>query len=158
MQKLWVISFLIVLGSCNLFTTKEEKIQELVDVKMEEINWNDVDVYPMFANCDEASEKAIQKACFESTFLTHFSKHLTAENFGDEITQGGIMAVHFSIDNTGMISVLSVEKDSAIGTQFPELNDRIAKILTKMPKIAPALKQGIPVRAKFKLPIVLNTL
>ena len=140
-----------------MFTSKEEKVQELVDVQMQDINWNDVDTYPMFPNCDENSEKAIQRGCFEATFLKHFSKALKDTDFIREATAGGSMAIHFNIDNTGVITVFSIEKDSVMEAQFPGFKERITKILTEMPELAPALKRGIPVRAKFKLPIRLNT-
>ena len=157
MHKLWVFSFLVILGSCNLFTSKEEKVQELVDIQMQDINWNDVDTYPMFANCDENSEKAIQKGCFEATFLKHFSSALEGTDFIKEATNGGSMVLHFSVDNAGTITVLSIEKDSVMEAQFPEFMERIAKILTEIPELKPAVKQAIPVRVKFTLPITLNT-
>lgn len=157
MRKLWVLCLLMALTSCNWFTSKEEKVQEKIDLDMQEINWNDVDVYPMFADCDETLVKTEQKACFERTFLAYFSEHLEQTGFIKEATTEGVITIDFSIDNTGEIGIIAIENDSLVTAQFPDFNADIIQILDEMPKVEPALKRGIPVRAKFRFPIVLNT-
>ena len=59
----------------------EEKTQELVDQEIRAIDWEDVDQYPLFADCDELVSKPEQKKCFMRTLLKHFSKTLTGIRF-----------------------------------------------------------------------------
>tara|TARA_R110000868_G_scaffold209983_2_gene459935 strand:+ start:2226 stop:3338 length:1113 start_codon:yes stop_codon:yes gene_type:complete len=61
-----------VLGFC-VFTSKDVKKQKLVEREMQSINFNDVDQFPLFENCDETNTKEENMQCFEETLLRHFS-------------------------------------------------------------------------------------
>lgn len=157
MRKLWILGILCLFSSCDWFASKEVKTQKLVNEEMQNIDWNDVDQYPLFYDCDETASKEGQKECFETTLLTHFSMALQdfefvlSEDFKDAIY------VDFLIDKDGSISVLKIEKNDAIDAQMPEFNGILARSLKSLPRVEPALKRGIPVGAKFRIPIVLNT-
>ena len=77
MKYLLVVLFSGLLVSCNLFASKEKKMRKLVEQEMRDINWNDIDSYPLFENCDETQTKKGQRECFEQEVL--FSSD--ADNF-----------------------------------------------------------------------------
>ncbi len=157
MRKVVVLACICLFTSCDWFTSKEEKTQELVQEEMQNINFNEVDRYPLFANCDEMVSKPAQKLCFEETLLMHFSKTLQDFDFVLETEINDTIYVDFMMDKTGAITVLGIEKNMSIDDEMPEFNGVISQSLKSMPKIEPALKRGIPVNAKFRIPIVLNS-
>lgn len=157
MRKFGILWCLCLLTSCDWFTSKEEKTQKLVNEVMQGIDWNDIDQYPLFDNCDETVSKAGQRECFETTLLSHFSSTLSEFDFELDVGINDTVNVDFLMDKDGSISVLEVEKNAVIQAQIPEFNTIIAHSLKSLPSVAPALKRGIPVSAKFRIPIVLST-
>lgn len=157
MQKLWILCGLCLLTSCKRLTFQKDKTQELIEQEMQNIDWNDVDQYPLFENCDETTSKAEQKQCFESTLLSHFTTTIKQFEFKLDTAIHDTVNVDFLIDKNGSISVLEIRKNWAIEAQIPEFNGIIAQCLNNLPPVAPAIKRGIPVNARFRIPIVLNT-
>ncbi|MEA1784482.1 hypothetical protein U1E44_00110 [Arenibacter sp. GZD96] len=157
MRNILVLCALCLFSSCDWFSSKEEKIQKLVDEELKSIDWNDVDQYPLFADCDETASKADQKICFESNVLLHFSMILQDFEFVLNENVNDTIFVDFLTDPQGMISVLEIEKNPLVEDQIPEFEAIVTQSLKTMPKVAPALKRGIPVSAKFRIPIVLNS-
>lgn len=157
MQKLWILCGLCLLTSCKRSAFHKDKTQELIEQEMQNIDWNDVDQYPLFENCDETAPKAEQRQCFESTLLSHFASTIREFEFKLDTEVNDTVNVDFLIDRTGSISVLEIRKNSAVEAQIPEFNGIIAQCLNNLPKVAPAIKRGIPVSARFRIPIVLNT-
>lgn len=152
-----VLSILLVLmTSCDFFVSKEKKTQEIVAEKLKGIDWNDIDSYPLFENCDELVSKNVQRECFESELLKHCSQSLKDFNFSFDALDNNIIQVDFLVDKDGRISILAIDKDSTIDTQMPEFDLIISESLKSIPPLAPALKQGMPVKAKFRMPIELQ--
>ncbi|MCG2462642.1 hypothetical protein K8352_17910 [Flavobacteriaceae bacterium F89] len=157
MQKLWILCGLCLLTSCKRLTFQKDKTRELIEQEMQNIDWNDVDQYPLFENCDETASKMEQKQCFENTLLSHFSSTMQEFEFKLDAEINDTVNVDFLIDKTGSISVLEIKKNPALEAQIPEFNGIIAQCLNSLPPVAPAIKRGIPVNARFRIPIVLNS-
>ncbi|WP_298929820.1 hypothetical protein [uncultured Allomuricauda sp.] len=157
MRKFLLISCLGLLASCELFMSKEDKTQKMVNEELLSIDWNDVDQYPLFEDCDETATKQAQRECFQSVMLNHFSKALEGLQFQVDKDLNDTMYIDFSIDEHGFISVLNVEENTAILNEISDFNAKISDRLNDLTTVAPALKRGIPVGLKFRLPIVLNT-
>jgi hypothetical protein len=128
-----------------------------VEQQMQEIDWNQIDQYPLFDNCDETAPKTAQKECFETTLLAHLSEMLKGFEFTLEGEVDDILFVDFLIDRDGSISLLEMEENMKVSNQIPEFENLIVQSLMDLPAVVPALKRGIPVSAKFRLPIVLKT-
>lgn len=156
MRKFWVIVFLFLLVSCDFEKSRNKKTRELVNQEMRNIDWNDVDNYPLFETCDESTRKSAQKECFENQVFSHFSTTLREFEFILDEGADSTVFVDFIIDQEGKIIVLDIEKDKAIDAQMPEFDGIIIQSLKGLPEIAPALKRGIPVKTKFRIPIQLN--
>jgi hypothetical protein len=124
---------------------------------LREIDWNTVDSYPFFYTCDEAVTKEQQKVCFEETLITHFQETLNEFEFTLTDKKSATVEVIFVIDTMGRINVLDIEKDAAVLTQMPEFDGLITQSLKNLPKLAPAIKQAIPVNSKYRIPIQLKT-
>ena len=156
MRKFLAIVVLCCCFSCDLFESKEKKTQKLINQEMGTIDWNDVDNYPLFENCDESTSKTAQRECFESELLTHFSATLQEFEFVIDPEVDHTVFVDFLIDHEGKITVVNIGKDKRIDELMPEFNGVISQSLRNLPPLAPALKRGIPVSAKFRIPIVLS--
>ncbi|MBU2974394.1 hypothetical protein [Zobellia sp. B3R18] len=156
MRNLTILCFLFLLTACNWSVSKEEKTQELVNKEILSIDWEDVDQYPLFADCDEIASKQEQKQCFMATLLEHFSKTLEESDFVVEEAVKDTIFVDFLMEASGAISLLHIDKGNITEDQLPGFDQQIGKSLNSLPKIEPALKRGIPVRAKFRIPIVLQ--
>lgn len=145
------------MNSCGWITSKEEKTWELVNKEMQQIDWTDVDNYPLFENCDETLTKASQRACFEKELLLNCAKILNQYEFVLDANIDTRVYVDFLVDENGKVTVLNIQKDDQIDDKMPEFNQIISQGLEDLPPVAPALKRGIPVKAKFRIPIVLNS-
>ena len=143
--------------SCEYLAPKEEKTRRLVQEELSSIDWNDVDQYPLFASCTESISKEDQRACFESELLAHFSKTLSEFEFVLQEDVGDTIYVDFLVESDGSITVLDIEDQMTVQKQIPEFNAVITQSLKSLPQIEPALKRGIPVTAKFRIPLELIT-
>lgn len=143
--------------SCGWITSKEKKTQELVQKELQEIDFDEVDSYPLFENCDETQTPTGQRECFEQQVLANCSQILNQYEFVLGATANKNVYVDFLVDQDGKVSVLHIEKDSSIDEQMPEFDQLITQGLEELPPLAPALKRGIPVKTKFRIPIVLNS-
>lgn len=149
--------FFCLFASCKWFDSRETRTRKLVQAELKSIDWNDVDQYPLFSDCDETNAKEAQKNCFEQTLLLHFSSTLHDFEFVLDQEVDDVIYVDFLVDREGAISVLDIERNDAVQDQIPEFNGVITQSLKSLPRLAPALKRGIPVNAKFRIPLVLNT-
>ncbi|WP_236262795.1 energy transducer TonB [Aggregatimonas sangjinii] len=157
MRQLFILLTMCSLASCGFFTSKEEKTAELVNEQLQQIDWSDVDNYPLFENCDETVSKLSQRRCFEKELLKHCSKTLMEYDYHLNTETNPKVLVDILVDQDGRISVLAIQKDSVIDVQIPEFDKNVTQAIKNIPPLAPALKRGIPVKAKFRIPIVLKS-
>ncbi|HSP82909.1 MAG TPA: hypothetical protein VLN72_04180, partial [Gillisia sp.] len=64
--------------------------------------------------------------------------------------------VHLEISKTGVPTIESIEVDTLVTNQIPELKLWLQQSIDSLPKIYPASKRGIPVSSVFKMPIVIK--
>lgn len=157
MYRVLILLVCFVLASCNFFESKEKRTQEFINAELRQIDWNSIDSYPLFLDCDETASKESQRQCFEQKLTTHFEATLNEFEFIIDSDSNPVVFVIFVIDAEGRIKVVDIEKDPAIVKQMPEFDGIISQSLKNIPAIAPALKRGVPVSAKFRIPIQLNT-
>jgi len=149
--------FGMLLGSCSLMESKEKRAQERVSTEIQQIDWNSVDAYPLFRTCDENATKTVQRACFGEQLTHHLQRALGAYEFVLEPDMDPTVMVTFVVNTEGKVIVKDIEKDPALIEKTPELEEIISHSLNTLPPLAPALKRGIPVSTKYRVPIVLNT-
>ena len=157
MRFLWTLISVLLLTSCDLLAPKEEKTRKLVQQELQGINWNDVDQYPLFQSCAESISKEAQRSCFEDQLLLHFARTLDEFEFVIKENVEDTIYVDFLVEKDGSITVLDIEDHKSLQEQIPEFNAIITQSLKSLPQVEPALKRGIPVNAKFRIPLELNT-
>lgn len=152
-----LIIFMGLFVSCELFESKEDKTQKLVNEELLAIDWNDVDQYPLFEDCDETASKDAQQECFQNVITEYFSEALSELKFEVRNDMNDTVYIDFLIDEHGFISVLNVEEKTAVLNEISDFNSKISEQLNDLTTVAPALKRGNPVSLRFRLPLVLNT-
>lgn len=158
MQKyVLLIIFMGSLVSCELFESKEVKTQKLVNEELLAIDWNDVDQYPLFEDCDETADKEAQRECFQNVMSEYFAEALSGLEFQVRNDLHDTVYIDFLIDEHGFISVLNVEEKTSVLNEISNFNTKISARLNDLTTVAPALKRGNPVGLRFRLPLVLNT-
>ena len=55
---------MISLASCGLFQSKEDQIAKNVTAALKGVDWNDIDSYPLFDECEPSAPKIEQRECF----------------------------------------------------------------------------------------------
>ena len=156
MQKFLILLVVCGFTSCDFFESKDAKTQKLVNQEMLNIDWNDVDQYPLFSKCDETVTKVLQKKCFEETLFLHILKMLQENEFTVDQEVKDTVYVEFISESNGSITVLNISNSEIFGSRKPEFNEKIEQSLNSLPPLEPALKRGIPIRSKFRIPIVIN--
>ena len=53
----------LIFFSCDFTSNKELVVEDLVSNDLKTFNWNDVDTYPRFQNCDTINEQATKSIC-----------------------------------------------------------------------------------------------
>ncbi|WP_224487712.1 energy transducer TonB [Robertkochia flava] len=156
MHKLGLLLCCCLLVSCDFFTNRKVSREEIVREEMKSINWNDVDRYPLFESCDETSSRAEQRICFQKEFVNHFYKTLSNHQLVVRRDIEDTVKVHLLIDNTGKISLISVNKSKETERQLPALDGLMELTVSRLPKVYPALKRDIPVSTRVVMPVVLR--
>ena len=158
MNRLLLFGFIgMLLGSCSFMESKEKRTQERLATEIQQIDWNSVDAYPLFSACDENPTKPVQRACFEEQLSQHLSMALATHEFALGADMDPTIMVTFVVNTAGKVIVKDMEKDPVLIENMPQLEEIIAQSLNTLPALAPALKRGIPVSTKYRIPIVLNT-
>ena len=156
MQRWWFLLCSLFFISCSYFQSKDEKTKKLVNDELMTIDWNDVDQFPLFEECDEMAQKTEQRKCFEREMLERF-----VEAFSDTVYEvdkeiKDTLFVDFEVDEDGFVNIIEIEENRVIEEIVPGFRDEIRSRFKDL-TVIPAHKRGINVKIKFRLPIVLDS-
>ncbi|MFD0834344.1 hypothetical protein ACFQ0I_01100 [Mariniflexile aquimaris] len=153
-----VIVFLLVtfLVSCEYFNVKKTSSEAILNEELKTFNWNDVDVYPSFSNCDSLETKDEKTRCFTEILTKHILKYLENEPIIVTHDVTDTLNLRFQVSETGVISLIDVKIDSLTIQEIPDIEKLIHSSLDSLPKIYPAIKRGQQVKTEFKLPIIIK--
>lgn len=142
--------------SCQLFDKKVPDENELLQQKLQEIDWKQVDQFPSVSSCDTILDKETQKDCLFQ-FLT--------ETIQTRISIDTIHVIYPELDTISVKVTINPDASLVFETQKPtdsitydiEVIDSILQDrLANFPKVEPAIKQGIKVKSQFVLPVILK--
>lgn len=155
-MKPFLLIFIVLLTSCDYFESKKVSTEELLQEEMQAINWNDVDDYPTFSDCDGVSTNEEKKACFENYLHDLLTVHLGDQKIvvTEDISDTVILKIH--IDKTGQFSIKNIVMDSVTRAQIPQLEGILRHSFDSLPKIYPAIKRSQQVATEFSLPVIVH--
>lgn len=150
------ISIIMVTISCDFISPKKTTLRNntLADTT---IDFNDVDVYPLFMDCNNCDSSEKQNLCFEMELIRRLQK-LTSEKILDASGKvNDTVLLDILVNTEGKISIVKIHKEDNVARQIPELDSLLYKSIASLPAaVQPSLKRGIPVNSMFKLPILVS--
>jgi hypothetical protein len=142
--------------SCNYFEKKKVSSEDLLEEELQTFNWNEVDTYPTFSNCDSITAKTEIKACFQNTMLSNVNQFLEQQNIVVSEDVNDTIMLKIIIDNKGILEVESIAVKPETQFQIPEIDSLLRQSLKGIPKIYPAIKRGQQVTTAFELPVIVK--
>lgn len=152
-----LISIIMVTYSCDFISPSKTTLRNtaLLDTV---IDYNDVDVYPLFLDCNNCDSSEKQNLCFEMELLRRLQKITSKNSLGASNAVSDTIMVDILVNTEGKISIVSIQKNPNIEQQVPELDSLLFKSFALLPStVQPSLKRGIPVNSMFTLPILIST-
>lgn len=156
MRQIWVFIVALTLTSCEYFNVRKTSSEAILNEELKTFNWNDVDVYPTFSMCDSVESKQQKTNCFTQVLTTHILKQLHSQPIIVTHEVADTVNLKFQISEKGVLSLLSIEVDSLITQEIPNIEALIYSSLDSLPKIFPATKRGQQVKTAFDLPVIIK--
>ncbi|CAN5157519.1 hypothetical protein BH23BAC2_BH23BAC2_11370 [soil metagenome] len=156
MRKILLLLLLPILTGCENFETKKITSEEVLDQESRNLNWKEVDEYPAFDNCRNITDKEKARNCFEMTVSNSVNAYLARQEPIVTEAIDDTVYVHLVVSKSGQPSIDSIEVDSLVISQIPELEMWLKQSIDSLPRIYPASKRGIPVSSVFKMPVVIR--
>lgn len=156
MRNFLIFIFFLSLISCDYFNVKKTSSEAILKEELQTFNWNEVDAYPSFSDCDSSLTKLVGKLCFERVLRRHIMASLQQEII--IVTQDirDTLYLDFLLSEKGDLTLQKVDVDSITIAEIPSIKELLNNSLDSLPKIFPATKRGQQVKTEFKLPIIIN--
>ncbi len=148
-----ILSFMIFV-SCSFF---ERKNNDLASLEIDTvIDFNSVDAYPLFPNCNEISTRKEQQTCFKKEIVKHFSKSF--EDYSPKINSdiNDTIIVKLKISSEGKTNISDIIINDKTKELLTEIDSILNLSLKYLPRLQPAIKRNMPVTVEFTLPIIIS--
>ncbi|MFG6687256.1 hypothetical protein ACGK9U_11775 [Mariniflexile sp. HNIBRBA6329] len=156
MKQICVFILVLALMSCEYFNAKKITPEAILNEELQTFNWNDVDVYPTFSECDSIETKNGKTNCFTEVLTSHILEKLQKDSIVVTQDVTDTINLKFQVSETGILSLLKIEADSLIINEIPNIEALIYSSLDSLPKVFPAIKRGQQVKTEFELPVIIQ--
>ena len=140
----------IFITSCDNFSFSKNKNMQLLDTI---VNFSSVDTSPSFKVCDSIIDKQKKNNCFRTTIHQKIGAELQKHQFVIRDSISEIVYVDLLITSKGKIVLEAMDSSEEIKNQLPKLDSVLRISVDKIPNVYAAIKRGIPVTTKYRLPI-----
>ncbi|MCB0457650.1 MAG: hypothetical protein R2776_05420 [Flavobacteriaceae bacterium] len=144
-------------SSCQFFNTERISSETFYQEEFDSIDWNQVDTYPSFKECETKTEKESQKACFQEVIVTSIQLKLSGEKMVANHEIHDTVHLLLQIEKSSEIGIQEIVMDSLLLQKIPNLKGLFTESIEQLHLSAPAYKRGIPVTTQIKLPFVVNS-
>ena len=156
MNRIVCLLILLFATSCDYFEKKKVYPEDLLEEELQTFNWNEVDAYPTFSNCDSLTEKEDRKVCFQNTLISSVNEFLKAQNLVVSNNVNDTIRLKIKIDKTGLLVVESIKMHPETIQEIPKIDSLLRRSLKGVPKIYPAIKRNQQVTTAFELPVIVS--
>ncbi|GGD21513.1 hypothetical protein [Hyunsoonleella pacifica] len=156
MRQCYIILLVLVVYSCDYFNVKKTTPEAILKEDLKTFNWDEVDMYPSFSQCDTIIAKTNKKVCFESTLYAKMSTYLQQQNIVVTKDVNDTLMLKLRVSKKGIITLIGAEMDSLTKQEIPNLEKMLLKSLEQLPNITSAIKMSQPVRTEFELPLIIK--
>ena len=143
----------LIFSSCEFFQKKEFVNNTAIDTI---IDFNSVDVFPLFPSCDSIPSQEKQKICSQIKLSEHIYSSLSIHEITSTEVLSDTILIKLNIDRSGKVSLSSLFTNDYINQQIPDLDSLLKAGVDQLPILKPAIKRGMPVTTEFTLPIVIK--
>jgi len=156
MRSTLYILFFLLLSGCAWLTPKEELKAAYVAAQLKTIDWEAVDQFPLFNNCDETATKTQQKICFEGLVKAELAQLIQEMNAVDSLSFSGNFTLSIRVDAKGSLTIEAPQSPPFELGVYEYFKSKLQEKFAGLPPLAPALKQGIPVATRFQIPVEIH--
>lgn len=154
LQRIFIVLFCgFLLTSCKFFKKKELVTSIAIDTI---VDYNSVDVFPLFPSCDSIPSQEKQKICSQIKLSKHMYASLSDLKITTSKKLNDTIYIKLKIDRTGKSTLSNLQSSVFIKEQIPNLRKLITSGVDEIPELKPAIKRGMPVTTEFTLPIVIK--
>jgi hypothetical protein len=148
-----ILTFLAVFlfcTSCDKFSFSKNKDLQDIDTI---VDFTSVDFSPSFKICESIIDKEEIASCFRNTIHQRIGAELQKHILTVKDSINEVIYVDVLINLKGEIIFDETSTSESIKQQLPKLDSILKESVKNLPKIHPAIKRGIPVTTKYRLPI-----
>ena len=136
--------------SCDKFSFSKSKKQQALDTI---VDFSSVDMFPSFKVCDAIINKDKKADCFRKTIHQKIGEELLKHEFTIKDAIDEVVYVDVLINSKGEFRIDAIVSSKNIKNKIPKLDSLIKATVHNLPTIYPAIKRGIPVTTKYRLPV-----
>jgi hypothetical protein len=155
MKKTLSLTLLFLISSCQYFGGEVPSKKELLDKELNAINWDEVDEFPSFSECDKIKNERMQKQCFFEFLTQTIQEKLSSDTLTLYPELDTIEVKVTVFPNSTMKFEPQFPKDS-IAYDTIKVDSILQSRLVNFPKVHPATKRGLPVKTEFILPVIIK--
>jgi len=153
----YFLLLVIIFNSCQYFEKQVPSEKELLQKELKAINWKEVDEYPSFVDCDKLLEKEQRQQCFFEQLTQLIQEKLQLDTLSVLYPELDTIEVKVTVfPDSRMKFEPQFSKDS-VAYDTIKIDSILHARLVGFPKVNPAIKQGIPVKTQFILPVIIKT-
>nr|WP_026708685.1 hypothetical protein [Flavobacterium frigidarium] len=143
-------------NSCQYFDKQVPSEKELLQKELKSINWNEVDEYPSFVDCNKMDSKTERQQCFFQYLTTLIQEKIMVDTLSIMYPELDTIQVLVTVfPNSKLKFEPQFPKDS-VAYDTIKIDSILHARLIDFPKVNPAIKRGIPVKTQFILPVIIK--
>lgn len=151
-----LLLLLFILNSCQYFDKQVPSEKELLQKELNTINWNEVDEYPSFVDCNKMDSKVARQQCFFQYLTTLIQEKISIDTLSNLYPELDTIQVKVTVfPDSSMQFQPQFPKDS-VAYDTIKIDSILHARLVNFPKVSPAIKRGIPVKTQFVLPVIIK--
>lgn len=147
----YVLVSLLILLSCKTDEQLKQDAAALAKKRLETIDYSTVDHYPLFADCDEMNNTA---KCFFEQLHKVVAARLTPVATELAVSKHDTILVSMVVEANGVLRYEKLLKTPTT-LQAARVDSLLQARLQYLPRLSSAIKQDVPVKTSYQLPIVL---
>lgn len=120
------------------------------------VDFNTVDAFPLFPNCEHIPSREKQQICFQMEMSQHIYAALKEHQLNAKDIVNDTVLVKLKVDNLGVTSLSGIKISEKTKELLPTFDSLVKISLQKLPTLQPAIKRAMPVTTEFTLPIILT--
>ena len=156
MKKTAFLFLALSLASCQYISREVPSKDALLQEKLKEINWNEVDEYPSVSQCEKIEDKALRQQCFFEFLTSEIQQKLSIDTLSILYPQLDTIEVKVTVFPDATLKFEPQFPKDSVAYDRVKIDSILTARLTNFPNINPALKRGIPVKTQFILPVILK--